>query len=229
MTIDKARRRQLVARWHRRFAIFISLWLVVLAVTGMTINHAHDWGLDSKPLPPVFQRWVYGIEASDEKFCGPDVAIKAECSRVFAALVLPAGSLLLTKDSLLLVDESGQLVEKLAVGVVGLSDLQAGYQDGATIYLRDAHKTIRTDSELMEHSVITAEEANGLNEFGWQERGETAQAITWERLMLDLHAARFLGSFAKLVNDLVAVIILIMAASGLWMYLLKRKANGQSN
>jgi len=226
MTIDQARRRKLAARWHRRFAVFISLWLVVLAASGMLINHAHDLGLDHRPLSASLQQLMYGIESSGENFCVTVTVAEIDCAGVFASLPLPMGELLLAQDNLLLLDDNGQLLEKLAVSQLGLGQLQAGFSEGSDIYLRDAHKTILTDAELMDREILDTETAEALKGGNWQVRNETTTAITWERLLLDLHAARFLGPLAKVFNDLMAVLILVLAASGARLYWIKRKANG---
>jgi uncharacterized iron-regulated membrane protein len=229
MTIDKARRRQVVARWHRRFAVFISLWLVVLAASGTLVNHAHDWGLDQKPLSAPIQRFVYGFEPAGEDFCSGVVTPEFDCAGVFARLPLPASALLLGRDSLFLLDSSGQLVEKLAANHLGLGELEAGFSDGSQVYLRDGQKTILSDENLMDTMVLDPQAATALSSRNWQVRGEVTEAITWERFLLDIHAARFLGPLAKAFNDLVAGLILVLALSGVWLYRLKRKPNGNGS
>lgn len=229
MTIDQARNRKALARWHRRVAVFVGLWLAVLAVSGILINHAHDWRLDSKPLNPLLQRWVYGIEATGEDFCDAVPSIGMECTGIFARLPLPAGALLLAEHSLFLLDDSGQMVEKLIAGQLGLAALHAGLIEGPRIYLRDEHKVVRTDADLMSREILDQRDAEALRGLDWQVRIETADAITWERLLLDLHAARFLGPLAKLFNDLLAGLILLLAVSGAWLFRLKRNGNGNGN
>jgi len=228
MTIDQAQWRKAVARWHRFFAVLVSLWLVVLAASGVLINHAHDWGLDRSPLSAPLQRWVYGIESSGQDFCKKAVTTGVDCTAVFARLPLPMGALLLSEVSLFLLDDSGQLVEKLGVNNLGLSRLQAGFREGSRIYLRDEQKTVFTDTELIEKEVLDAQAVEALNGRDWQVRARASEAITWERFLLDLHAARFLGPLAKSLNDLMAGLILILAFSGIWLYRLKRKSNGRT-
>jgi len=228
MTIDQAQWRKAVARWHRFFAVLVSLWLVVLAASGVLINHAHDWGLDRSPLSAPLQRWVYGIENNGEDFCKTAVGTGVDCTGVFARLPLPMGALLLSEVSLFLLDDSGQLVEKLGVNNLGLGRLQAGFREGPRIYLRDEQKTVFTDAELIDREVLDSQAAEALNDRDWQVRAGTTEAITWERFLLDLHAARFLGSFAKSLNDLMAVLILVLAISGIWLYRLKNKSNGKT-
>lgn len=225
MTIDQARRRKAIARWHRRFAVFISLWLLLLAASGLLINHANDWGLDSRPLASPLQRWVYGIESQGSDLCEPLTREGVACNQLFARLKLPVGVLLLGVRDLFLLDESGKLVEKLSVRDFGLASLQAAFAEGSRIYLRDSSKTVLTNPDLVEGRVLDNAAAAQLDGVNWQVAEPVQESITWERFMLDLHAARFLGPAAKFFNDLMAVFILILSLSGLWLF----RAKGRNN
>jgi hypothetical protein len=225
MTVDQARRRKSIARWHRRFAVFISLWLVLLAASGLLINHAHDWGLDSQPLASPLQRWVYGIETQATDLCEPLTQEGHACDRLFARLKLPVGVLLLGVRDLFLLDDSGQLVEKLSVRQFGLASLQAAFVEGSRIYLRDSNKTVLTTPDLIETRVLEDADVVRLEGENWQIAEPPQESITWERFLLDLHAARFLGPAAKFFNDLMAVFILILALSGLWLFRAKGRKN----
>lgn len=218
MTIDKAKRRKSVARWHRRFAIFISIWLVLLASSGLLINHANDWGLDSRPLASTLQRWVYGIDVQGADLCEPLTREGIACEQLFARLQLPVGVLLLGVRDLFLLDDSGQLVEKLSVRQFGLASLQAALREGSEIYLRGADKVVLTTPDLLEGQVLNSAAAAELSGRNWQVAETSPALITWERFLLDIHAARFLGPVASVFNDLMAVFILILAISGLWLY-----------
>jgi uncharacterized membrane protein len=229
MTIDKARRRQLIARWHRRFAVFIAIWLVLLALSGVLINHANDWGLDRASAPAFVQRMFYGIEVADLGFCGGLDSDVIDCQAVFAYLPLPAGRLLLAENQVYLLDEAGRLVEKLAASHLGLDRLEAGLQEGERIYLRGSATVVVTDPDLLEQTVLDSNAAEGLAEREWLVRQGSAAGISWERLLLDLHAARFLGPLAVAFSDLMAALILMLAVSGTWLYRLKRAGNGNGS
>jgi hypothetical protein len=229
VTASQAQRRKVLARWHRLIALVVSLWLVALAASGILINHANDWGLDRKPLPGSMQRWVYGIEIHGEDFCETAAFIGADCIGVFARLKLPAGALLLSENSLFLLDDSGALLEKLSAGQLGLGGLQAAYREGSHVYLRDAQSIVLTDADLLAREVLDPEASGELDNRDWKTRDGASSTVTWERLILDFHAARFLGPLAKLLNDLLAGLILLLAASGLYLYRLKRNGNGNGN
>lgn len=224
MTVNQARRMQLIARWHRRVAVFIMFWLAVLTLSGTLVNHAHDWGLDRKPLPQALQGSLYGIEHSPATDCDGVPETGVDCAEVFASLELPGGRLLLAEHSLSLLDADGRLLEKLPLGSTGLASLQAGYASGDAIYLRDSSKTIRTGPELLDFQVLDERESAALADAAWRQRGEQTGSISWERLLLDLHAARFLGPYAKAFNDLAAGLILLLLLSGTWLYWIKRRA-----
>jgi hypothetical protein len=223
MTIDGFKRLQFLARWHRRIALLACIWLVALAATGLLINHANDWGLDRSPLSASLQRLLYGIEPEDAIFCERAAAIGPGCAGVFARLSLPAGEILLAPDDLYLLDGAGQLIESLPATRLGLHGLEAGRREGDWIYLRDRQRTVRTDLEMLDWRALDADSAAALNSKPWQVRGEGAEDISWERFLLDLHAARFLGPLAKTFTDFMAGLILLLALSGAWLWWLKRR------
>lgn len=226
MTVNQARRLRLMARWHRRVAVFMAAWLTVLAASGILINHANDWGLDSRPLAEPLQRLVYGIETSGNRYCETAPATGDECRDIFARLEIPSGAVLLGINSLFVTDASGHVVERLPAAMAGLNSLDAAYAIGPDIFLRDATRTVRTGPDLLDFSPVSTVESASLDDVSWQERPPSTETITWERLLLDLHAARFLGPLSKAFNDLAAGLILLLALSGAWLYRLKRRGDG---
>lgn len=229
MTVDQAKRRRWLARWHRRLALFVFLWLGILAASGITINHAHDWGLDRSPLPGLLQAWVYGVENDGENYCQSVPALGTDCAAVFAKLVLSEGSLFLAEHSLFLMDPDDQLVEKLPIAQLGLVALQAAYRAQDSIYLRGPELTVLTDADLLTSRRLSPSEASQLPEQDWIVRKPSADPISWERLFLDLHAARFLGPFAKGFNDVIGGLILLLVITGFWLHRQKPKGNGNGN
>jgi hypothetical protein len=217
------RRLQWLARWHRRIALLVAIWLVALAITGLLINHAHDFGLDSSRLPAPLQRLAYGIEVADTDFCGLRADIGPGCAVVFGRLSLPAGDLLLAPESLYLFDQAGRLIESLPVSQVGLIRLTGGLVGADGVLLRDRDRIVRADFDLLEWRALDGEVEPVAAAASWQTDSGAPDPITWERFLLDLHAARFLGPVASAFTDAMALLILLLAASGVWFWWLKRK------
>ena len=45
-------------------------------------------------------------------------------------------------------------------------------------------------------------------------------------VLLDLHSGRLFGAQGELVMDLAAICLLILAASGIWLFFLRQRTNG---
>jgi len=223
VTIDQARWLRVLARWHRRIALVVCIWLVVLAASGLLINHAHDWGLDRSSPGPTLQRLLYGVESDGEEFCNDAASLGPECAEVFAQLPLPAGELLVGRKTLFLIDTQGDLVEKLAAAQLGLGDVEAAVASDSSVYLRDAKQTVKVDEELLDWQVVDAAAIAHLQARDWRVGASSGETISWERFLLDLHAARFIGPLAKGFTDLMGGLILLLALSGLWLWWIRRK------
>jgi len=223
VTIEQARRLQLLARWHRRIALSVFAWVAALALSGMLINHANDWGLDRRPVAVSLQHLLYGIERDVENSCVSSALPAADCGEIFARLALPEGELWLSSDALFLLGANGALIERISVSQMGLRELQAGLTEGSDIYLRDAARVVETDAALLDWRVLEPAAAARLEQKPWQFNGGVAQEISWERLLLDLHAGRFLGPLARGFTDLMGLLVLLLTVSGFWIWRLKRR------
>ena len=218
MTRNQARRLQVAKRWHRRVALLVALWLAVLAVSGSAINRAHDWGLDRAPLPAALQGGLYGVERDDAAPCaGLDPQPEA-CGRAFARLATGAGSILLTAHGAVLLDPAGRPLETLPAGQLGLPRIDAGLALGDRVYLAADDRIVATDAELLDLRDPGPDELSVLRDASWRRAQDAGAVITWERLLLDLHAARFLGPAAPWFTDLMAAAILLLVLSGAWLY-----------
>jgi len=224
MTRKQARRLQSVRRWHRRGALVVAIWLAVLAITGSAINRAHDWGLDRAPLPGFIQRAVYGIETVAERPCAGLARAPQACDRAFARFTGAAGNVVLTPHEALLLAPDGALIEALPAGQLGLSRIDAGFAGGGRIYLRGGERIVSADTDLLELRAPDADEQVALRDAEWLRPASSAPPLTWERLLLDLHAARFLGPAARGFTDLMAALILVLVVSGLWLYRLRGRS-----
>ena len=185
-------------------------------------RNAHDWGMDRTPLPRPLLSLVYGIETDAPDYCAGSEAIGPACSEVFARMGLAEGELLLAATQLFLLDSQGQVIETLAASHLGLSGLERGLRQGPELYFGDGRKTVRSGLELLDFQALDAAAAAALDGAPWQRREVLTSSVTWERLLLDLHAARFLGPAARWFNDLMGGLILVLAASGAWLYRAKR-------
>ncbi len=221
--IKRARRKLLIARWHRRIALAVCVWLVLLAISGVIINHAHDWGLDQRGVPPALQRAVYGVLVTDNEACLHEAVIGSGCTTVFAQLPVPDGTILLNSDTVFLLDGEGQLVESLSAGVLDLDSFEAAARWGDHVLLRDSSTILQADTGMLRWETLDKTDIEQPKGVSWQTRRSTHTGISWERVLLDLHAARFLGPFGQAFTDLMGALLLLLALSGIWLWWVRRK------
>jgi hypothetical protein len=128
---------------------------------------------------------------------------------------------------LLLVDSDGRLVER-----IGHEDLPGRIlgmrQDGNRLVLETERGHFRGDLDRLAWAPLPGGGTVTTQAAGQRLDAATATAIagvvrrhslTWERVLLDLHAGRLFGRFGPLAMDVAATGFMILAMSGLWLWL----------
>ncbi len=121
--------RKLIRRWHRRIGVGISLWLILLAVTGILLNHSDDLSLQKNY---VSSRWIidlYQIKAPANAICfKPDQTNEQVCQigpqiyqqnkwlinsnqKLLGFYPLADFQLVITQDKVLVYTSNWQLIE----------------------------------------------------------------------------------------------------------------------
>ncbi len=239
----------LLWRWHRRTGVLIFLFLLLLATSGIALNHTTAIGLDARLVSwdwlirfygdssaevrafPVGQQWLARSPAGRVYIDGRDVApCEGELigAQPWDGMVVAA-----CRGELLLIAPDGQLVESVASSAglpgpltgLGLADgeLVIELQDGWRVADLDGLAFTRaapTGALVQQQSpgVLPAELVAVLP------RGE--RWLTWERVLLDLHSGRIAGSGGVWLMDLVGVLLICIASSGLIMWWLHRRPRG---
>ncbi len=256
----KGRRRGLpaqLARWHRTAGIAAAAFVALLALTGIALNHTATLGLDSRYVSSRALIAWYGIEIPARivsyrvgedwvsqlgerlYFNGREIAAAGTYpAPLVGAVRLPARIVIGVEGRLLVLDPEGTLVETLG-GAHGVPAgmLALGVRGGRQLAVRAAHGDYLADEELLtwqEKKVIEADWAHSRETpTALRERireAYRARLITLERLMRDLHSGRLFGRYGPLVMDLAALALLVLAASGAWMWWYRnRRSKGGSS
>jgi len=66
---EKNQTKQLIRRWHRRIGVVVSLWLILLAVTGILLNHSDDLSLQKSYVNYDWIIKLYRIKAPQKIVC----------------------------------------------------------------------------------------------------------------------------------------------------------------
>jgi len=228
--------------WHRYFGISAAVFVIVLSVSGLLLNHTEELQLDSSYIQSdVLLNW-YGIHAPQglTSFTSGTITITAVGDQIFwedkhlphvsAPLVgmLIYGDLVVIASggSLNLYASDGELVEKLDQ-VAGVPDgiLALGVTSQALLAVKTAQGVYLTNEGMLEWhrnnesdvlwsdtSPLPVELESGL------QRSYRGIGLSAERVMLDLHSGRILGRAGVYLVDAAAIVFLLLAVSGVWLW-----------
>lgn len=231
----------LLLRWHRRIALVVALFLILLAGTGILINHTSEFGLDKAQIrSSLLARW-YGFEQPSP------IGFKAEnnwiihdgiqslylnretighCAPPLHGVV-PYRDLLLAlcEGELLLIAPDGVLLERIG-SVFGLPKDSYGIAlSNDQLLVKTSKNIYRADIENLEWPTTSSSE-----DTHWATPvtiptelrdllGEKNPGISVERFLLDLHSGRLFGRAGVYLMDAMAILFIILALSGVWAWI----------
>lgn len=229
--------------WHRVLGILTILPLAWVTVTGALLNHTVDWDLDTLQIEHPWVLRAYGMSPSGEPAglrIGPHEVAAWDGQVFFNAVPLEIsgplvgaaadgdGVAVVTRTEVLRLDASGVVIESLdgaslpdppLLGVAG--------RDGRVL-LQNAGGWHVAEGDWLEFSPAAdaspvplgpVDDAETLRR-AWAQGGLPAS-----RVLLDLHAAKFLGAFSKYFYDLVAVCTLWLCVTGAILFFRKPRRN----
>ena len=233
-------------RWHRRLGLFAALLALMLAVTGISLNHSSQLAMDQrfvesgwlyrlygeKPLQlvayPVGERWLFRSPAGKVYLDAVEVA---PCRGDLVGGQVSSGLVYVAcEDELLLVTEEGELVESITASLglpgrlmsVGLVEetLALQFQSGWRLADLDS---LSFDTALPEGSIIQQRAPGVLPEELSASIPVHDNWLSWERLVLDLHSGRLGGSAGVFLVDVAGIIFCLLGFSGVIMWWLHRR------
>ena len=238
--------------WHRYIGLSAALFVMVLSATGLALNHTESLHMDSTHVQSELLLDWYGIHAPEDlgSYSAGSVLITEVNERVFRdseiiddVLVPLVGAIgyldlivIAGLDQLTLLNREGELIETIgsAAGVPAGMKAIGITTDGA-IAIKAAHGYYLTDENLLEWIETDAVEAT------WSTLSDTppelvqalqasyrGNGLPLERVVLDLHSGRLLGDAGVLLVDAAAILFLLLAMSGVWLWS-RRRASARAH
>src|SRR6266853_775392 len=234
---------RLLRRWHARIGFAAMLFFLVLAVTGLALNHGPDLGLDGRFIhaeclarwygikfePPrqVFRSGHHVLTAANGRWLLDGRISGEKLPQPIGLIELPEIFLVASDAALYVYRGNGELIEKLGPGALPGSPVQAIGLSARHIVLRTASGVFASTDALTwrpasERSVRWSAPAE-LSISEQRAYGEAlVSGISVEQLLLDLHSGRFAGRYGPLVVDLLALLLAILSLTGAWLFLMPR-------
>lgn len=247
---NSARLAARLIHWHRRVGLLLLPVLLMLAITGIMINHSQSWQWHQQPVYSRLVGWLYGIpaariqqsfevkghwlsEAGDQLWL--DLTALGHCNQLLGAAYWQETMVTLCSQQPQLWTIEGELVESLpslpapAIGLViaeGGHLIAAGREQAWQLDESSWQwQPTTTDQPLIVATPLPAPLQQSL----------TARLplpdISRERLLLDLHSGRLFGDIGVWIVDASGVLLVFLCLTGAWSWLRrqlgKRHAHGK--
>jgi uncharacterized iron-regulated membrane protein len=227
-------------KWHRRLGLVAALFFVFLGASGIALNHTEELNLDSIVLSqPALLAW-YGLRPDvpdlaypvgtgffaaseaiwvmDGKLLGRDLGVPIGAVEINGARYVASG------DTLFVYLPDGTPVEKMQDGALPAKGLMALGTSGDQLVVKTKSGVFGSADGVNWQSINGAAVAwaAGRAMPAAQRDAWTplfAPTLTLERVLLDLHSGRLFGRFGPWAFDAVALILLVLVLSGVWIYL----------
>jgi len=228
--------------WHRRLGLCAASFVALLVVTGVLLNHTDTYQLDSRyirsgwlldvynarpPAEPLSFRagrhWVSRVGA---RLFIDDRLLAERAETLLGAVAINEGIAVAAGDRLLVLGYDGELLERLgaAEGVPAAVEAIGSTSEGRLV-IRAANGDYEVDINTLQWRRAAAltvlwskpQVAEGAL------RADLVAAyrgsgLSLERVMLDLHSGRIFGPYGIYVVDGAAVVFLVLACTGSWLW-----------
>lgn len=237
----------LFQKWHKKLGVFSALFVIFLAASGIALNHSEQLNLNSSYIQTEWLLDLYQIKPANDpiSFESSDAWAVQIGERLYfneqeiAKDIIELKGLIKINDffvvaydgQLLLLTEEAELIEHLA-GAAGVpAGMQAiGFDDLGNVIIRAAHGYYKVNLEELEWEEFALHDTKQLEAI-WSERSSVSESLknellkkyrgsglSAERVLLDFHSGRIVGSWGVYFVDLIAVLFSMLAFSGVWMW-----------
>jgi len=232
-----------IHKWHRTMGIITALFVVFLAVTGLMLNHTEPLNLkkrfiqsgifldlyDIKPgkEPQGFLVAGHWITQVGERVYFDQNELAENVNKLIGVVATNENIIVAYDGQMLLLTREGDVIEHLT----GTEGVPAGMRAIGTtldnnVVIQGAHGDYLADVESLywqEKDQIDAE---------WSKADPIPEALLTgllhlyrgkglrlERVILDIHSGRILGSWGIYLVDAAAMLFLLLSLSGAWMWI----------
>lgn len=229
-------------RWHRRLGVASSVFVIILVLTGLALNHNAQLRLDQRHVSVAWLLSWYDIKTPEMvTFSAGGQWINLLANVLYwdgrAVLdhvsglsgVVGAGPMIVVAmdDEVAMFTRRGRLIERMnpiadaraRLLRIGLSrddrvilQTTTGFYGANETLTRFIPRATPVNVSWSEPATLPEALRQELLE-AWRGRG-----VSLERLLLDIHTGRFLGGWGVWLVDIAALVFLALALSGIWLW-----------
>jgi|TARA_R110002073_G_scaffold290960_1_gene456001 hypothetical protein len=235
-------------RWHRRLGIVVSIFLLVLAVTGILLNHEPALNLNKVEVRSGWLMSLYGMEGVASEVDGFDLegswlvshngslylgskAIGSAADKLVGAVRATEMIVVSDERQIFLYTFAGDLIERYTPTDLTPPFVGLGMIAGAPV-LRTDEGLFMADADMVDWGRFPADVKTYVT---WSKAQRLPEAqrnlldhelrgggLPLYRILLDVHSGRIFSDFGRYVMDAAAVLLIVLSITGLWIWWPKR-------
>jgi len=231
--------------WHRRIGLAAIILIIILAITGILLNHTESLQLDEAYVESnTLLNW-YGLEPEgeitsyeinghtistwDKEVFFDNQPLTRTAETLHGAVWAEQLIIAAFDTEIFLLTHNGELVERVptsqsfsGIQRLGLKYKRPVIETGDPLYYMADEHILDWDviiNDNIEWSVKTELSESQIDELRHAFRGK---GLSMERVILDLHSGRIFGHYGIYLMDAAAIALLWLSLSGLWVWWQRR-------
>jgi len=234
--------------WHRKFGIIAAFFIIFLSISGVALNHTTTLSLAHQPISNTWLLDHYGINPpNDVRFYQrgsltvtnnylwlDDKLLLESASHIIATTFIPSAQnssdqiiLAVSYEQIYLFNQQGDLIDQLGEELGLPQNISAVSVNNTNIVVRTTTGYFQANTEFFDWQKVNfAVEPNWIKPIKAQAKTITkakvayrSQFLTLERLILDAHSGRIFGLFGVLFMDAVAILLILLSLSGVYIWI----------
>lgn len=227
--------------WHRQIGLVVSIFVIILSVSGILLNHTERLNLDSNHIKSDFLLKWYGIEKPsiisfqleknwisniEDKLYFNKTLVTKETSKITGAVTTENFIAVSTQDEVILLAPNGEKIERLNATTGVPKNIQSiGINLSSDVFLKTNESLFKANRDVTEWTISKNKN------IAWAISSKPplilegalntifrGKGLTEERVLLDLHSGRILGKIGPWIMDIAAILLIILSFTGIWMY-----------
>ena len=231
---------------HKFTGIAVCVFLIHLSITGIFLNHTEDLGLDEKytASPMILALYNISIPSQEESFLVDNVFISRFGDQVFmnnqpiiksenpiTGVTLSNQVLFIAfPNEMVLLTQEGELIERISSTAELPENIQKlGVSEGI-LYLKTPNQLWQSSDQAQAWELSDSNFNDWSNEVIMPDQQTkqiemyfSGKGVSLEQFFLDLHNGNIIKGFGKWLLDIIAIFLLLLSISGIWIWLKKRR------
>jgi len=236
--------------WHRRIGLFALILVVILAITGIMLNHTEKFKLDETYVNSSWLLDWYGIEPEDEpvsflvkndtqehvisawhnQLFFDDSPITSLEQSIHGAIGGEQFIVVALDSEIILLSYEGEFIERVSTSISFSNIQRLGKKYKRPVIETSEPLYYMADEHILDWDVIINEDIKWTEPYTLSEEKLEKLLIAYrgnglklERVILDLHSGRIFGSYGVYLMDAAAIALLWLSLSGLWVWSSRRR------